>query len=118
MAKGSQLGDRRRHPRFESAGQVWAALTLRTRGVLRDISADGALVETELTEGLESAGAMQVSLRAGGPEVRVVARHRAVVPSTADQERCRVGLEFVHVSPAGRIEVEQLVYESNEESES
>jgi hypothetical protein len=113
----SQLGDRREHVRFDVTGQLWAALDLSAHVVVRNIGTGGALVEARLTPGLRSIRAAQISLREQGPPLSVVVRHVSPLPAASGEDCYLVGLEFLHLSPAGQAEVEQLVREWNGEAE-
>src|SRR5436853_4136707 len=97
MVARGRLGDRREYARFEVAGQLWAALDLRARVVLRNIGLGGALIEAKLTPSLRSIRVAHMSLRDQGPELNVVVRHMAAMSSDPDDDRYLVGLQFIHV---------------------
>ena len=107
----SRLGDRREHVRFEVAGQLWAALDVATPVVVKNIGFGGALVETRLAPGLSSVRAVHMSLREHGPALSVVVRHLSPLSASADEDRYLVGLEFIHLTPSARSEVERWVRE-------
>ena len=117
MAPKGQLGDRREHVRLHVTGQLWAALDLSARVVVRNIGTGGALVEVRLAPDLRSVRAAQISLRAQSPPLNVVVRHVSPLPAASGGDRYLVGLEFLHLSPAGQAEVGQLVREWNGEVE-
>lgn len=118
MAAKNQLGDRRGHVRFDVKGQLWAALDLSARVVVRNIGVGGALVEAKLTPGLRTIRAAQMSIREQGPTLSVVVRRLSPLSSAADEDRYLVGLEFIHISEAAKAEVERLVHEWNGQGES
>ena len=102
---------------FDVAGQLWAALELSAQVVLRNLGVGGALVEARLAPGLQSIRAAQMSLHAHGAEMNVVVRHLTRLSSSPEEDRYLVGLEFIHITPTARSEVERLVREWNEQGE-
>ena len=113
MAPRSQLGDRREHVRFDITGQLWAALDLNARVIVRNIGTGGALVEATLTPGLRSIRVAQMSIREQGPQLNVVVRHMSPLSDNSGEDRYLVGLEFIHLSETAQSEVERLVREWN-----
>lgn len=111
MSRHVRLGDRREYLRFEVSGQLWGSLDRCEHVMLRNISIAGALIEATLPTALKSIRAAQVALRDGGLLLNAVVRHLSPVPATADPDRVLVGLEFVHVSPSARGELDRLVRE-------
>jgi hypothetical protein len=115
MAGRSHLGDRREHTRFDVTGQLWTALDVDVRVVLRNIGVGGALVEARLAPGMRTIAVARISIRESGPPVNVVVRHMTPVSSAPGEDRYLVGLEFVHLSAVAQSQVEQLVREWNGE---
>jgi hypothetical protein len=106
------LGDRRESVRFDVFGELWASLDLSERVTLRNIAADGLLIEARLTPGLRSMRVAQIRLREGGPEVHGIVRHMRAI-GDATEERYLVGLEFVSVSSEARSFLDGLLREWN-----
>jgi len=105
MTKG--FGDRRDHLRFEITGQLWASLDVTAEVTICDISVTGGLIEAPAGRLWSALRTMTIRLRPDGLSVTGVVRHLS--PARSDPKRQRVGLQFVHVSPAARAELEQLV---------
>ena len=106
------LGARRDHLRFEIKGQFWVSLDVRADITLRDITMQGALVETPNGRTWSALRTVTIKLRDDGPAVTGIVKH--VSPAASDPTRQLVGLEFVHISPAALAELEQLVNHSTE----
>ena len=117
MVARSRLGNRRECARFDVAGQLWAALEISARAVLRNLGVGGALVEVRLAPGLQSIRAAQMSLHAQGAELNVVVRHLAPLSDAPEEDWYLVGLEFIHITTTARSEVERLVREWNGQGE-
>ncbi len=115
----TRLGDRREHLRFEVAGQLWASVDFGEQVVLRNIATGGALVETSLPCVSKPIRAAQIAFHERGAELNVIVRH--VTPVTVSPDggsRYLVGLEFVNVSPAQRVEIQRLVDDWHERANS
>ena len=108
MVGRSHFGDRREHTRFDVTGQLWAALDVDMRVVLRNIGVGGALVEARLSPGMRSVTVAHMSIRESGPPLNVVVRHITPVSHAPAEDRYLVGVEFVHLSAVAQSEVEQL----------
>ena len=111
MGPKHRLGDRREHPRFDVAGQLWASLEKSERVFLRNIGAGGAMVEAQLSPSLRTARTAHIALGERGPELNVVVRHIEPSTNAAGGERCLVGLEFINVSASARTQIDELVRE-------
>jgi hypothetical protein len=106
----TRLGDRREHLRFEVAGQLWASVDFGEQVVLRNIATGGALIETSLPCVAKPIRAAQIAFHERGAELNVIVRHVSPVTGSPDGgTRYLVGLEFVNVSPAQRVDIERLV---------
>jgi hypothetical protein len=106
----ARLGDRREHLRFEVAGQFWASVDFGEDAVLRNIATGGVLVETSLACLSKATRAAQIAFDAPGPHLNVIVRHVSPVTGSPDgAPRYLVGFEFVNVSPAQCVDIEQLV---------
>jgi len=104
------LGSRRRHLRFEITGQLWASLDVSAAITLRDLTTNGALVETPAGGPWSALRIVTLGSHAGALNVTGVVRH--VTAASFDASRQLVGIEFVHVSDAARRELEYLVGQS------
>ncbi len=112
MATRDQLGDRRAHLRFNSAGQVWASLDRVEQVVVRNLSLSGVLVE--VPAGLQSMRIAQIPLRDRGPVIDAVARHASPASDQLREDRFLVGLEFVNLSEAARANLVLMVNEGKD----
>src|SRR5581483_10912566 len=104
-----RLGDRREHLRFEVAGHLWASVGIRESVVLRNIGIGGALIETRLPQPVGTVRTAQLSLLDRGPELEVIVRHVEPLTPDPDEQRYRVGVEFVNVSPVMRDRLKEFV---------
>jgi hypothetical protein len=110
MTPQGRLGDRREHLRFEVAGQLWASIDFGEQVVLRNIATGGALVETNLTCVSKPIRAAQLAFEQRGDALNVIVRHVSPLTEPPDAStRFLVGLEFVNVTAAQRLEIERLV---------
>jgi hypothetical protein len=109
MVTKLRLGDRREFLRFDVSGQLWGALDRCEQVMLRNISVAGALIEATLPSSLKSIRAAQMSVLDSGSHLNAVVRHISPVPGAPEPDRFLVGLEFVHMSPAARVELDRLV---------
>jgi hypothetical protein len=119
MTPKPRLGDRREQLRFEVAGQFWASIDLGEDAVLRNIGTGGVLVETGLTCLSTGIRGAQIAIDERGSEVTVIVRHVSPVTGSPNGgTRYLVGLEFVNVSPAQRVDIERLVDDWHERAKS
>jgi len=109
MAAKNRLGDRREHLRYDVSGQLWGSLDLSERVVLRNIAPGGALIEARLTPGMRSVRAAQILLHERGPQMNVIVRHMSPLSAAPDEDRYLVGVEFVNLSAAAQVELDQFV---------
>lgn len=109
MAFRAPLGDRRSSPRLEVSGHLWASIGMRHEAVLRDITANGALLEVRLSGGLPSIRAAVLGVPPSGPEVMVQVRHMSPVTDSRADDRQRFGVEFVRVASADRQAIRAFV---------
>jgi hypothetical protein len=110
VSRGTLLGDRREYPRFEVAGQFWAALTFDAEVVVRNVATRGVLIETTLASPFKPIRAARITLGGGVPTLDAVVRHVTPAPSSGEPgTRYLVGLEFVNVPPTARVNVERLL---------
>jgi len=110
VSRGTLLGDRREYPRFEVAGQLWAALTFDAEVVVRNVTTRGVLIETMLASPFKPIRAARVTLGGGVPALDAIVRHVTPVPSSAEPgHRYLVGLEFVNVPPTVLVNVTRLL---------
>ena len=107
MTSRRQLGDRREHLRFNSAGQLWASLDRVEQVVVRNLSLRGALVEGPA--GLQSMRVAHIALQDHGPIVDAVVRHTAPASDAVDEDRFLVGLEFVNLSEDAQANLSRMV---------
>jgi len=107
MATRDQLGDRRAHLRFNSAGQVWASLDRVEQVVVRNLSLSGVLVE--VPAGLQSIRIAHLALQDHGPVVDAVVRHASPASDAPREDRFLVGLEFVNLSEDARANLTEMV---------
>jgi hypothetical protein len=103
--------DRRRHRRFEISGRLYAVPELPGVTTLKNVSAGGALVETELALTVQSLRHVSLVLREGGPELTGVVKHVSASSEQAAESTYAVGLEFVGLSATGQWELAQLMGE-------
>jgi hypothetical protein len=110
MTPQTRLGDRREHLRFEVTGRLWASVDFGEHVVLRNIATGGALVETSLASVSKPIRAAQIAFDERGAELNVIVRHVSPVTTSPDGDtRYLVGLEFVNVSQAQRVDIDRLV---------
>ena len=109
MAPRIRLGDRRECVRFEVAGNLWAALGVDQRVVIRNIGPGGALLEARLPPALRSLRSAQIALGESGAEVIVSVRHVSPMTTSTDEDCFLLGVEFINVSPEARTGIDRLM---------
>jgi len=96
--------------RFQISGELWGSIDVRQDLVIRDITPEGALLEGRLPVRLRSVATASLRLSADGPELLVRVRH----VSALDGGRCRVGVQFVQMTSAGRQALDVFIKTSSQ----
>ncbi len=102
----SYSGDRRSHPRDEVVGALWGQIELHEPVQVRNVSTDGALIESPVPCAVDSEQVVRVMVE--GEAVHVDARVRSVQPLDGARRRYAIGLEFVAPPLSVLQHIEQL----------
>jgi len=99
--------------RFQINGELWGSIEVRQDLTVCDITPEGALLEGRLPDRFRSLATASLRLSADGPELLVRVRH----VSALDGDRCRVGVQFVQLTSAGRQAVDVFIKTSTEHTD-
>jgi PilZ domain-containing protein len=102
------VSDRRAQTRFDVIGSLWGVLELEEEARLRNVSANGVLLDSPVPMALDST--QEIRLEVDGQDVTVEARVRHVRLQSGDavEPRYVIGLEFVEPPLSVLQSIEQL----------
>jgi hypothetical protein len=95
-----KLGDRRIRPRYDIVGDLWGTLETVLRLPLKNVSAGGVLIESNIA--LPAGSVHRLTFRCDGQDAAAQVRVRHVEPMRSiDGERVYlIGVEFLSMHPA------------------
>lgn len=108
MVQYRRLSDRRGRLRFEIVGQLWGTLETLEATPLRNLSRDGALVESREALAVDSIHRMRLTLGGRVGDVQVRVRH-VKGWQTATGQRYLIGFEFLEVPSPMREQIARAV---------
>lgn len=108
MKQAGRIDDRRQFPRFVPAGVLGATVELRSAVVLEKIGPTGAVVDVQLVPELKTLRYAQLILNDRGERLNAWVRQVEPLTQSPQENRYRIVLEFVNVSPAGHADLNRI----------
>jgi hypothetical protein len=91
---------------------------MREQVVLRNIAANGALIEVSLGPGMRSIRAAHIKLPDGGPQLMVLVRHISALTESDADDRHLLGVEFIKTTSADQQAIEAFAQAWNRRARS
>ena len=114
MTQTKRSADRRQFPRFVPARVLGATLELSSGAVLEKIGPTGAVVNVQLVPGLKMLRFAQLILNDLGEKLSAWVRQVEPLTGAPEENRYRIVLEFVHLSPAGHADLHRIFWQNEQ----